>query len=75
VADHPDLWSSRAMAAASQSALHGAGVGMDEVAHLDLYSCFASSVCFALDALGVGEDDGRTVTLAPKDGVNLARIG
>jgi len=62
VADHPDLWSSRAMAAASQSALHGAGVGMDEVAHLDLYSCFASSVCFALDALGVGEDDGRAVT-------------
>ena len=33
-----------------------------DVAHLDLYSCFASSVCFALDALGISEDDGRGVT-------------
>ena len=32
------------------------------MAHLDLYSCFASSVCFALDGLGMAEDDGRGVT-------------
>ena len=30
----------------------GAGVGIDDVAHLDLYSCFAVSVHFARDALG-----------------------
>jgi acetyl-CoA C-acetyltransferase len=62
VADHPDLWRSPAMAAASAAALAGAGIGIDEVAHLDLYSCFASSVNFAQDALGVAEDDGRGVT-------------
>jgi acetyl-CoA C-acetyltransferase len=62
VADHPDLWRSPAMRAASSSALAGAGIGMDDVAHLDLYSCFASPVCFALDALGLAEDDSRGVT-------------
>ena len=36
-----------------RAALRGAGIGADDVAHFDLYSCFASSVCFALDALGV----------------------
>ena len=29
-----------------------AGVAVDDVAHLDLYSCFASSISFARDALG-----------------------
>jgi len=62
VAGHPDLWRSPAMAAAARAALAGAGIGAGDVAHLDLYSCFASSVCFALDALGIGEDDGRAVT-------------
>jgi acetyl-CoA C-acetyltransferase len=62
VAGHPDLWRSPAMAAAAGTALSGAGIGADDVAHFDLYSCFASSVCFALDALGIGEDDARAVT-------------
>ena len=62
VAGHPDLWRSPAMAAASDAAMAGAGVGADDVAHFDLYSCFASSVCFALDALGIGEHDDRAVT-------------
>ena len=52
MAGHPELWRSPAMAAAAGAALAGAGIGVDDVAHLDLYSCFASSVCFALDALG-----------------------
>ena len=50
------------MAAASAAALDGAGIGVDDVAHFDLYSCFASSVNFALDALGLAEDDPRGVT-------------
>ncbi len=62
VAGHPDLWRSPAMASAARAALAGAGIGADDVAHLDLYSCFASSVCFALDALGITEHDGRAVT-------------
>ena len=36
---------------------------IDEVAHLDLYSCFASSLSFAADTLGTRSDDRRlTVT-------------
>jgi acetyl-CoA C-acetyltransferase len=62
VAGHPELWRSPAMAAAAGAALAGAGIGADEVAHFDLYSCFASSVCFALDALGISEDDTRALT-------------
>ena len=62
VAGHPELWRSPAMAAAAGAALTGAGIGTDDVAHFDLYSCFASSVCFALDALEIGEDDTRALT-------------
>jgi acetyl-CoA C-acetyltransferase len=62
VANHPELWRSSAMAAASGAALSGAGIGIDDVAHFDLYSCFASSVNFAQDALGLAEDDSRGVT-------------
>ena len=62
VAGHPELWRSPAMAVAAATALAGAGVGADDVAHFDLYSCFASSVCFALDALGISEDDRRALT-------------
>ena len=47
------------MRAASQTALAAAGIGIDDVAHLDLYSCFGSSVSFACDALGLAPDDGR----------------
>ena len=62
VADHPELWRSPAMTTASSTALGGAGIGIDDVAHFDLYSCFASSVNFAQDALGLAEDDPRGVT-------------
>ena len=51
------------MAAASAEALRCAAAGIDDVAHLDLYSCFASSVNFARDALGMGDDDGRAITV------------
>ena len=69
VAGHPELWRSPAMAAAAASALAGAGIGVDDVAHLDLYSCFASSVCFALDALGIGEDDPRARAVTQTGGL------
>ena len=63
VAQHPDLWRSPAMAAASTEAFRGAEIGIDDVAHLDLYSCFASSVNFARDALGIDDDDARPLTV------------
>lgn len=63
VAGHRDLWRSPAMEAASAEALGRAGVGIDDIAHLDLYSCFASSVDFARDALGLAVDDARPLTV------------
>jgi acetyl-CoA C-acetyltransferase len=69
VAGHPELWRSPAMAAAAGSALDGAGIGADDVAHLDLYSCFASSVCFALDALGIADDDDRAYQVTQTGGL------
>lgn len=64
VAEHDPMWSSPAMQAASSEALRLAGLAsVDDIAHLDLYSCFASSIAFALDALGLGADDRRGVTV------------
>jgi acetyl-CoA C-acetyltransferase len=63
VAEHPDLGASPAMAAASAQALAGAGVGVDDVAHFDLYSCFPSSLHFAADALGMQPTDPRGLTV------------
>lgn len=63
LAEHHDHSRSPAMAAAATEALARAGVGADDVAHLDLYSCFASSVHLALDALGLGPDDPRPFTV------------
>jgi acetyl-CoA C-acetyltransferase len=63
VAEHVDMSRSPAMQAASTTALEQAGVTIDDVAHLDLYSCFASSLHFAQDALGIGADDTRDVTV------------
>lgn len=63
LAEHADLSSSPAMKAASDEALRVAGVSIDDVAHLDLYSCFASSVHLACDALGIATDDARGLTV------------
>jgi len=62
VAERPEMWRSTAMREASRAALARAGVTIDDVAHLDLYSCFASSINFALDALGLEPGD-RPVTV------------
>jgi acetyl-CoA C-acetyltransferase len=63
VAEHEPMWCSPAMATAARTALEMARRGIDDIAHLDLYSCFASSVNFALDALGVAAGDSRGVTV------------
>lgn len=63
VAEHDTLWASPAMDVTARAALHGAGIGVDDVAHLDLYSCFASSLNFAKDALGIGDGDDRALTV------------
>jgi acetyl-CoA C-acetyltransferase len=63
VAERAEPWHSPAMKAAGAEALRQAHVGIDDIAHLDLYSCFASSVHFAQDALGLAADDPRGVTV------------
>jgi acetyl-CoA C-acetyltransferase len=63
VAEHDPTWGSRAMAAASTEALRAAGAGIDDIAYIDLYSCFPSSVAFALDALGLKPSDERGFTV------------
>jgi acetyl-CoA C-acetyltransferase len=63
VAEHPDLGSSPAMAAAAAEAFRVAGLGIDDVGYLDLYSCFASSLHFARDALGLAAGDPRGMTV------------
>ncbi len=63
VAQHIDLAQSPAMAAAANEALRIVGIGADDVAHLDLYSCFGSSVNFARDVLGITSGDSRPLTV------------
>jgi acetyl-CoA C-acetyltransferase len=60
VAERPELWRSPAMEAAMAEATASAGVGADDLAHLDLYSCFASAVQFGRAALGITSDDRAT---------------
>ncbi len=60
MAARPEPWRSPAMEAAMAGALGPASI--DDVGHLDLYSCFASSLSFARDALGIGDDRSLTVT-------------
>ncbi len=69
VAAHPELWRSPALAAAAGGALGAAGVGVDDLAYRDLYSCFASSVCFALDGLGIDESDPRAAAVTQTGGL------
>jgi acetyl-CoA C-acetyltransferase len=63
VAARPEMWRSPAMAMAASTALAHAGISIDEAAHLDLYSCFGSSLHFACDALGISPLDARGLTV------------
>jgi acetyl-CoA C-acetyltransferase len=62
LSERDDLSTSPAIAAAGQAALDLAGVGIDDIAHIDLYSCFPSAVEVAAEALGLGLDRDLTVT-------------
>ncbi len=63
VAEHADFAGSPAMRAVTNAALAGAGCGVDDIEHFDIYSCFPSSVHFALDAMGVASHDSRGFTV------------
>jgi acetyl-CoA C-acetyltransferase len=63
VSERDEMWRSRAMEETSRSALASAGAGVDDVAYFDLYSCFASSLHLACDALGLDPTDARGLTV------------
>lgn len=58
------LAASPAIRAASRHALGLAGIGVDDIAYLDLYSCFPSAVQIAANEIGVSlEDPSRPPTV------------
>jgi acetyl-CoA C-acetyltransferase len=61
--ERADLHSSPAMRKASRLALDMAGIGTDDLGHIDLYSCFPSAVEIACQELGLRENDPRGLTV------------
>lgn len=71
-ADACDLWyptdrqnfhSSPAMRLTGKRALEMAGIGLDEIGHIDLYSCFPVAVEIGAEELGLALDDPRGLTV------------
>ena len=63
IAVRNNLWKADGMEIAAQAALKGAGVTMRDVSYVDIYSCFASAVNFARDALGISDWPGDKITV------------
>lgn len=63
VSARADLSRSPAIAACGRRLCEDTGIGIDEIAHIDLYSCFPSAVQMARDALGIAADDPRPLTV------------
>jgi acetyl-CoA C-acetyltransferase len=59
----PELARSPGIRAAGEAALGAAGIGIDDVDHVDLYSCFPSAIQAGAAALGVALDDPRGLTV------------
>ena len=59
----PDPGASPGIAAAASAALAAAGIGIDDVAGFDLYSCFPCAVQMAVAAMGLRLDDARGFTV------------
>jgi acetyl-CoA C-acetyltransferase len=53
VSERADLHSSPAIRLSGQAALGSAGAGIDEIGHLDIYSCFPSAVQIGAVELGI----------------------
>ena len=62
VSNRWDFAEAPAIRLAGRAALELAGVGVDDLAHIDLYSCFPSAVQIAAKELGLGTDRPLTVT-------------
>lgn len=60
--ERADLGQAPAPVAAARHALDVAGIGVDDLAAFDLYSCFPVAVSVVADGLGLGADDPRGLT-------------
>ena len=63
VTARPDLARSAAQDLAVQAALDRAGLGIEDIQHLDVYSCFPIAVTSACESLGIDPIAGRAITL------------
>ncbi len=61
--DRQDFHSSPAMRMTGKRALEMAGIGLDEIGHIDLYSCFPVAVEVGAKELGLELDDPRGLTV------------
>jgi acetyl-CoA C-acetyltransferase len=61
--DRPDLGHAPSAVTAVREALAVAGIGIDDVATFDLYSCFPVPVFNICDGMGLATDDPRGLTL------------
>ncbi len=63
VTSRVNYFSSPAIRVGAAHALRQAGLTADDIAHMDLYSCFSSAVEIAADEIGIAHDDPRGLTL------------
>ena len=63
IAQRKDLWRCPSMENAGHNAMAMAGVTINDIQHLDLYSCFPSALNFCKDALEISDTDGRSLTV------------
>lgn len=63
LAQRPYFDRSVAMEAVGKAVFSAAGIGSDDVAHIDLYSCFPSAVQMSANALSIPLDDPRGLTI------------
>lgn len=61
--DRENLSDARASVLAVREALSAAAIGVEDLTHLDLYSCFPVAVSTICDGLGLAEDDPRGFTV------------
>jgi acetyl-CoA C-acetyltransferase len=62
VSERPELAAAPALRAVGRAALEHAGMAIDDVGYVDLYSCFPSAVQIAAGELGL-DGDGRPLTV------------
>ncbi len=63
VSERPNYYRSVAMQVMAEQVFAGSGLTMDDVNHIDFYSCFPSAVEMARDCFGLRDDDPRDLTI------------